>query len=368
MRSFYYPIICAQVAYSISIPAAHLWARSPSDPSLAARHTWYTVYPADPTNATQVSETASFLENQYGAEDMLTNAFNGVVVGWKIDLKDSPSTAQLGNYPGLKLDAPAQNNPATKVQRSGPGDDDRVQATRVAKRLLQSSTPYVIPTPKCNNFYEDKLRYVAKKSIQGTIDDFCRSTQLKGSQQSGTMIKKIYNDNTLEKLEMVIEWPQGATFTNYEAKCLENMNQFQKCDKDNNDWVSGGEVTIDVKGVPVKYRFHPPATRAQRVDKLVKSAGCKYKYKPGALHYEVWGSGWEGADSGQALHDDLTGKTVSVRNWKFNYAMGKDGREWTATFTTVLGPTEDQVEPSIDTVVNYGSPGGGKIHVECNWA
>jgi hypothetical protein len=46
---------------------------------------------------------------------MLTNAFNGVVVGWKVDLKDSASTAQLGNYPGLKLDAPAQNNPATKV-------------------------------------------------------------------------------------------------------------------------------------------------------------------------------------------------------------------------------------------------------------
>jgi len=366
MRSFYYPIIFAQVAYSIYIPAAHLWARSPSDTSLAAQHTWYTVYPADPTNATQVSETASFLENRYGTEDVLTNAFNGVVVGWKIDIKDGASTAQLKDYPGLRLDESAQSSPATRVRRSITDDEDQVQATRVARGLIQSSKPYVIPTPKCNNFYKDKKRYIARSSIQGRIDGFCQSTQLIGSQQAH-MIKKIYNDNTLEKLEMVIEWPQGYQFTNYERECGENMRRLlDQCDKGNKEWASGGEVTVDVKGVPVKYRFHPPNTHVQPVDNIVKKAECKYHYQIGSQQFEVWGSGWEDGNSGDALHKDLTqvGKTISVSNWKFNYATSdNDDREWTARFTTILGPTENQVETSIDTVLNHGS--SKRIHIEC---
>jgi hypothetical protein len=134
------------------------------------------------------------------------------------------------------------------------------------------------------------------------------------------------------------------------------------CDKEIKEWASGGDITVD----NVMYSWHASNDGVWPIGQFKKVAGCKYKYKFPLpyLSYEVWGAGWESDNFGSELYKNIKGKGISPTKWWFQYQNGNDGREWTATFRTVLGPTEDQVESSMETVGKSGP--GGAFDVECH--
>jgi hypothetical protein len=110
------------------------------------------------------------------------------------------------------------------------------------------------------------------------------------------------------------------------------MDLIDNCDGNdaNNpmNYKAGGLVTVGTN----KYHITPEKPR-QAASAGVKSA-CDSTYKAAFNDYVVWGHGWDSADNGQTLKQQVKGCALLPDTWSFAYGLGDDGREWTAKFRT----------------------------------
>ncbi|KAF2831048.1 subtilisin-like protein [Ophiobolus disseminans] len=223
------------------------------------------------------------------------------------------------------------------------------------------SEPPKGPAPKCNDFGPKKLNYVTQAMVLPLLDDFCTQAATQGGlDKDSSSLTRIFNRDAIEHVEIAMDWERGRDFKPDETKCKHYMKDVLvgDCDRENNDWASGGEITID----SVKYRWHTPNNRAKPVDQFAKWGKCWKSYKGLYDEYDINAAGWEGDNFGNELYQNLKGKGISPSKWKFNYRLGEDGSEWRAEFQTIIGAVQ-QVEASVEAVARNG-PGGG-FDFEC---
>lgn len=63
---------------------------------------FYSVFPNDPNNATELAETKNFLQSLADG-DVLDNKNSDRIVSWRVSLKDSVSQDLLNNHKGIRL-------------------------------------------------------------------------------------------------------------------------------------------------------------------------------------------------------------------------------------------------------------------------
>lgn len=95
------------------------------------------------------------------------------------------------------------------------------------------------------------------------------------------------------------------------------------------NWKGGGQLMLNDQ---VRFAVEPRALR-QPAGKTV-NGGCESTYKGVFNDFTVWGAGFDGGDSGDALKNQVAGCALLPGTWSFAYGLGSDGREWTATFRT----------------------------------
>ncbi|KAF2176956.1 subtilisin-like protein [Zopfia rhizophila CBS 207.26] len=246
-------------------------------------------------------------------------------------------------------------NGATKDDHKSVGANScRVPNSKLKRQVDCDNTPPSPPPAGKKCYGTNDRKYVDRKTIKKLIDDiFCKNAAEQGhlDENSGS-ISRVYNQGSMEQLAIAMDWRPGLDFKPDEQKCKDIMYELMDgCDTNSNKWKGGGEK-MDGE---VKYRWGPEATR-QPID-VAPFGGCDNTYKFVLDDNAVWGSGWLGADFGHALLEGLKGKGLSPTDWKFEYGMGDDKREWTAWFhTTAIA--EDRIEDVLKDVSGIG--------VDCN--
>ncbi|MDB5910911.1 MAG: Subtilisin-like protein [Massilia sp.] len=93
----------------------------------------------------------------------------------------------------------------------------------------------------------------------------------------------------------------------------------------------GGTATLG----GAQYGIQPMAVRQPAKDGTERGCGCDCSNKWLWNDFVVWGRGWASGDFGQAFQDQIKSQChLRYDNWRFEYGLGDDGREWTAWFRT----------------------------------
>ncbi|ORX91632.1 peptidase S8/S53 domain-containing protein [Clohesyomyces aquaticus] len=167
----YLLLLFAQIVFSS--PFSDIWTRDPTssadlDP-LLPRDAFYTVYPSDPSNVTQVTETDAFLKLLYGDEDVLQNRNAEGLVSWRLTLKDGDTTEQLEAYHGVYLveTEGRPKAPIANAKRSRPTDyDGPFYGARAANPYNSEETN------KTRKFLDSKVvvgTHIAEVTLDGRI-------------------------------------------------------------------------------------------------------------------------------------------------------------------------------------------------------
>ncbi|KAH6679328.1 hypothetical protein B0J14DRAFT_686360 [Halenospora varia] len=145
-------------------------------------------------------------------------------------------------------------------------------------------------------------------------------------------IERKYNEGTPEEIIFRLQGPGDFKPSSDDCKMYLLSILTDGCDandpKNPENYKGGGKETID----NVIYEMQPNDLR-QPAEKG-KQGGCSSSYKALFNDNWVWGHGWDDADHGDALKDQLKGCALLPDTWHFDYGLGDDGREWTAKFRT----------------------------------
>ncbi|KAI1843509.1 hypothetical protein JX266_010335 [Neoarthrinium moseri] len=203
----------------------------------------------------------------------------------------------------------------------------------------------------------DRKKYVGRQELQRIIEqDFCPTAvkQRILDRDSGAITRQ-YNQGTSDAVTMAIEWAPGMSFAPNQDDCVKYLLQeiTDGCDGDgsgNNpeNFKGGGFFSVG----DVTYRITPNSLRQPA--KNGKTGGCDCTYKALFNQCWVWGSGWLGADWGNALQEQMKDCALLPQTWSFEYGLGDDGREWSASFRTGIW----QKHCTGENAKEAGAPGG----------
>ncbi|KAF2873587.1 peptidase S8/S53 domain-containing protein [Massariosphaeria phaeospora] len=212
------------------------------------------------------------------------------------------------------------------------------------------------PVKTCNGIYNK--RYIIQELMANVItNQFCPDAVAQGRlDDNSESISRTYFPGSMEEVTIAMDWSRNVAFTPNFDDCKKYMEDLLTgCDTTfPMHWKGGGNIHVGTENVV--YRWQPVTTR--QIPMPSPWGGCDFTNKALLESYHIYGAGWLSSGFGHELHDSIDSKT-SVTNWKFNYAVGSDGREWDAHFNTPIW-VEKHVEGSIREVANY--PGFG---IEC---
>ncbi|OTA55115.1 hypothetical protein K449DRAFT_179580 [Hypoxylon sp. EC38] len=182
------------------------------------------------------------------------------------------------------------------------------------------------PVLNCNGL--GKNIYANRDTLIDLVNQFCSdAAQQGGLDKNSASISRHYLDKTLDMTDISIDYPPGKAFVGQD-KCSSSMKSIvDGCDTNNNRYKGGGNL---VDG-DVTYRLNPRANR-QPASKGV-NGGCGSYYKAVRQETSLWGQGWATSDFGHSILESVKNKCAAWDyTWKFEYGLGDDGREWTASF------------------------------------
>ncbi|EHK97231.1 putative Subtilisin-like protease 2 [Glarea lozoyensis 74030] len=173
----------------------------------------------------------------------------------------------------------------------------------------------------------------AASLLKNVQSDFCPEVVKQGGNDPGSgSIGRVYNPDTIEQVSIYLDLPPGTPVPTKEECEAHFMDLIDNCDGNdaNNpmNYKAGGLVTVGTN----KYHITPEKPR-QPASAGVKG-DCDSTYKVYFNDYVVWGHGWDSADNGETLKQQVKGCALLPDTWSFAYGLGDDGREWTAKFRT----------------------------------
>jgi hypothetical protein len=186
------------------------------------------------------------------------------------------------------------------------------------------------PVPKCYGVATN--RYVGRDTLQSAIeDDFCRDAV-----QSGvTSLSRRYKPGTMDEVLITVE-SENPAMSRSKDECVQHLVGSITDGCDGNDpmgnpinYKAGGELRFG------DAYFIEPQMLVRQPARLGLNGGCSSTYKVVYTKFWVWGHGWASDDRGEVLKSRLQHHTVTA--WNFDYGLGDDGREWTATFHMPIG-------------------------------
>ncbi|KAI8961588.1 hypothetical protein F5Y11DRAFT_366628 [Daldinia sp. FL1419] len=231
-------------------------------------------------------------------------------------------------------------------------------------------TPTVAPPSQptndlhCNGLGSKK--YMSADTLAGNIKAFCQTAVAQGVQDKDSgSVSRNYNPGTLDEVDIAVDWPSGVKIPFDETEC----NKQLKATSDNCDgndpanpmnWKGGGITTITSTNPDLQVLYHiaPKAVRQPLPNNPGGSCDVAYKF----LYDEfwIWGNGYATSDFGQqsnGLMQQLKG-CDGLTNWSFNYGLGDDGREWSASGRLLIGKA--------DCVGRAIASAGGPSGVDCS--
>ncbi|KAK2865064.1 hypothetical protein FQN49_003942 [Arthroderma sp. PD_2] len=209
-----------------------------------------------------------------------------------------------------------------------------------SKGESQTPAPPTSPnaSPHCNGL-SSKI-YMSQSTLADNIRDFCSQAVKQGVQDEDSgSITRTFNHGSLDDVKIAVDWPPGMKIPFNEDACKENLKQISD-DCDGNDpenpmdYKGGGTITVEPKTL---YHITPLAPRQPLPNK--PGGSCDVRYKFFLDEFWIWGNGYATSDYGQkekGLMQQLKG-CRSLTHWRFEYGLGSDGREWSATGRVLIG-------------------------------
>ncbi|KAG9228985.1 hypothetical protein BJ875DRAFT_446379, partial [Amylocarpus encephaloides] len=223
-----------------------------------------------------------------------------------------------------------------------------------------TSPPVPPPEKKCHGVATQK--YVSFDGLKDRIQkEFCPDAVKQGGpdKDSGSIVRR-YNEGTPEQISIAIDVLTGGVPPN-EGDCEKHfLELIDGCDgndpKNSLNYKAGGVFT----GGKSIYRMDPQSPRQPASNG--KKGGCDSSYKLLYNEYTVWGQGWDSADHGDALKNEVKGCALLPDTWSFSYGNGDDGREWTAKFRTGVFQKKctGHAGKSASGIDNFGCGGSGQ--------
>lgn len=197
--------------------------------------------------------------------------------------------------------------------------------------VTEANNPKV-PKMRCYGLAGD--RYVGRETLRSVIEDeFCEDAVQHGS------ISRRYKPGTMDEVTISVNYKDPNKPRNRGDCVLYLLGSITDiCDANDPvgnpaNYKGGGELDLD----DVRYYIEPQALVRQPA-RLGLAGGCSSTEEFLWDAFWVWGHGWASDDFGDALEKKLS--KFGLTEWDFEYGLGDDCREWTATFHTVIGQKE----------------------------
>jgi subtilisin family serine protease len=311
-------------------PRAGRWGTSFAAPLVAAEAAVllsYDTVPFDTSDGKLVKNLRNYLQSDKAS----WNRYEKISMLWSVDFKPSCFQPQLLPW------TPRYAN----INRNGVQESDnppfRALPAPNSASPSQAPTPAPPPPPPqpvvtCNGIATKK--YVARDGLVNNIqNDFCPDAIKQGGPDPGSgSIGRVYNKDTMEQVSIYLDIPPGTPMPSEDDCKAHFLLLVDGCDGNDAsnpvNYKGGGLVTVGTN----LYHITPESLRQPASDGL--KGGCDASWKALWNDYTIWGHGWESANNGQNLKQQVKGCALLPDTWSFAYGLGDDGREWTAKFRT----------------------------------